>query len=93
MHPVVDVEPIPASKNIKVSEGILYAPPIVEVGEQNKDAQLSNYNNTEKTQMMASLPMLKKKKLATKIKQATRITQIPAIKIRKGVATSEISKW
>ena len=35
--------------------------------------------------------MLKKKELATKIKQATSLTQIPVLKIWKGMATMQIS--
>ncbi len=44
-----------------------------------------------KTQTMASLLMLKKKKSATKIKQGASLTHIPVLKIWKGVATMQIS--
>ena len=45
---VVDVDSIPPSKNIKVSEGIANVPPIVEeLGDQNKETTQSNSNNAD----------------------------------------------
>ena len=44
----MDVEPLPASESMEVSDGIANVPPIVEVvGDQNKDTIQSNSSNTD----------------------------------------------
>ena len=48
LHPVADVEPLPASKSMEVSDGIANIPPLVEVeGDQNKEITQSNSNNAD----------------------------------------------
>ena len=48
LQPVADVEPLPASKSMEVSDGIANVPPIVEeVGDQNKETAQSNSNNAD----------------------------------------------
>ena len=43
LHPIADVEPLPASVRMEVSDVIASVPPIVEVGgDQNKDTTQSN---------------------------------------------------
>ena len=48
LHPVVDVEPMPASESMEVSDVIANVPPIVEVvGDQNKETTQSNSSNAD----------------------------------------------
>ena len=47
-HSVVDVEKLPASESVEVSDGIANVPPIVEVvGDQNKESTQSNLDNAD----------------------------------------------
>ena len=48
MHPVADVEPMPASKSMEVSDVTANVPPIVEVvGDQNKETTQSNSDTAD----------------------------------------------
>ncbi len=48
LHPVVDVERLPASESMEVSDVIANIPPIVEVvGDQNKETTQSNLDTAD----------------------------------------------